>query len=67
LSLAAEVGAVRAADVRAGHRATDSATYSGAVHRAGARFLAAVNTDPKSAVIIAISQQAWKRSATRAI
>jgi hypothetical protein len=29
--------------------------------------LAAVNTDPKSAaVIIAISQQAWKRSATRA-
>ena len=46
---------------------TDSATYCGAVHRAGARFLAAVNTDPKSAVIIAISQQAWKRSATRAI
>jgi hypothetical protein len=29
--------------------------------------LAAVNTDPKSAVIIAISQQAWKRSAIRAI
>jgi hypothetical protein len=46
----------------------DSATYCGAVDRDGARFLAAVNTDPNSAaVIIAISQQAWKRSATRAI
>jgi hypothetical protein len=46
----------------------DSAIYCGAVHRVGARFLAAVNTNPKSAaVIIAISQQAWKRSATREI
>jgi hypothetical protein len=45
----------------------DSATYCGAVHRAGARFLVTVNTDLKIAAVIAISQQAWKRSATRAI
>jgi hypothetical protein len=59
-SFGAEViGAARAEDApRWSSRRRTRQPYCGAVHRVGARFSAAVNTDPKSAVIIAISQQA---------